>query len=125
MSGRGFRSVRTNDNPRASKGASKREESEMKRLFVGGLSWDTGDEGLRKAFEAYGEVSDARVITERDTGRSRGFGFVTMVEDTAAEEAKAEMNGASLDGRRIRVDDAVERPNNRRGRRQGGGGRGH
>ena len=52
-----------------------------KKLFVGGLSWDTTDEGLRQAFGSYGQITEAKVITDRDTGRSRGFGFVTFVRD--------------------------------------------
>ena len=74
-----------------------------KRLFVGGLAWATRDEGLRAAFEVFGEVSDAKVITERDTGRSRGFGFVTMEDDTAADEAISKMDGDDLDGRTILI----------------------
>ena len=58
-----------------------------KKLFVGGLAWATTSEGLRKAFEEFGEVIDAKVITERETGRSRGFGFVTLADDAAAYRA--------------------------------------
>ncbi len=90
-----------------------------KRLFVGGLSWNTDDEGLRQAFEAFGEVTDAKVITDRDTGRSRGFGFVTLADGAAADEATAKMDGNNLDGRTIRVNEAQER---RRGGGGGGGG---
>ena len=60
-----------------------------KKLFVGSLSWGTRDEGLREAFEAFGEVAEATVILERDTGRSRGFGFVTFEDDQAAQTAIA------------------------------------
>src|SRR5688500_16319369 len=91
-----------------------------KKLFVGGLSWGTDDNGLRQAFEQYGEVTDAKVIMDRDTGRSRGFGFVTLADDQAAEEAIEQMNGAQLDGRSIRVTEANERPAGGGG---GGGGR--
>ena len=90
-----------------------------KKIFVGGLSWGTEDSGLRAAFEAYGEVTDAKVITDRDTGRSRGFGFVTFAEASSAEEAVEKMNGAELDGRKLRVNEAQER---RRDNRGGGGG---
>ena len=55
-----------------------------KKLFVGGLSWDTTDDGLRQAFASYGEITEAKVITQRDTGRSRGFGFVTFAQDDDA-----------------------------------------
>ncbi|MGM0574124.1 MAG: RNA recognition motif domain-containing protein [Myxococcota bacterium] len=89
-----------------------------KKLFVGGLSWDTDDHSLREAFEAYGDVSDAAVITDRETGRSRGFGFVTFEDPAAADEAMAKMDGSSLDGRSIRVNEAHEK------RGGGGGGRG-
>lgn len=94
----------------------------MKRLFVGGLSWNTTSEGLREAFERFGSVNDAIVITDRDTGRSRGFGFVTMDDDDAATSAAEEMDGANLDGRTIRVNEAHERGGSGGG--GGGGGRG-
>lgn len=80
-----------------------------KKLFVGGLSWDTTDQSLRAAFEAYGAVREARVILDRDTGRSRGFGFVSYDDDAAALDAIEKMNGALLDGRTIRVNEAEER----------------
>lgn len=88
-----------------------------KKLFVGGLSWDTDTNGLRDAFEQYGEVSDAIVITDRDTGRSRGFGFVTFENAGDAQTAMDEMNGATLDGRAIKVDEANERPPRRNNNR--------
>src|SRR5688500_2300562 len=91
------------------------------KLFVGGLSWNTSDEGLRQSFEAYGEVTDAKVITDRETGRSRGFGFVTFADAEAAKAATSAMDGASLDGRTIRVNEAEDRPRTGGG---GGGGRG-
>ncbi len=79
------------------------------KLFVGSLSWDTTDQSLREAFEKFGEVVEAKVITERDSGRSRGFGFVTFTDDEAGRNAISEMDGAELDGRTIRVDEARER----------------
>jgi len=88
---------------------------------VGGLSWDTRDDGLRQAFETYGEVEEAKVVMDRDTGRSRGFGFVTFREANSARTARTEMDGATLDGRTIRVDEAHDRG---RGGGGGGGGRG-
>ena len=91
------------------------------KLFVGGLSWDTDDQGLRAAFENFGGISEAKVITDRETGRSRGFGFVTFSENGCASDAAAQMNGTSLDGRTIRVDVAQERE---RGGGGGGGGYG-
>lgn len=95
-----------------------------KKIFVGGLSWGTTNEILREAFEPFGEVVDARVIKDRDTGRSRGFGFVTFEEESSVAEAQAQMNETELDGRTIRVSEAEERPNNRGPRREGGGGGG-
>ena len=92
-----------------------------KKLYVGNLSWDTTDEGLREAFEAFGAVAEAKVITDRDTGRSRGFGFVTMNEDADADGAMQEMNGKDLDGRPLRVNEAHDRG---RGDGDGGGGGG-
>jgi len=91
-----------------------------KKIFVGDLSWDTTDQGLHQAFTKFGEIAEAKVITDRDTGRSRGFGFVTFDDDSAADKAIAEMDGKELDGRSIRVNEAQEK-NSRGG---GGGGRG-
>jgi len=90
-----------------------------KKLFAGGLSWSTNDEGLRQAFEQFGEIVEAKVITDRDSGRSRGFGFITFADGEAADRAVAEMDGAELDGRTIRVNEAQEKKP-----RTGGGGRG-
>jgi RNA recognition motif-containing protein len=94
-----------------------------KKLFVGGLSWNTDDASLRRAFEQFGEVTDAKVITDRETGRSRGFGFVTFADTTASSAAMAEMNGAILDNRTIKVDKAEEKSGGGGGG-GGGGGRG-
>jgi cold-inducible RNA-binding protein len=90
-----------------------------KKLFVGSLSWNTDDDGLRRAFESFGEVTDAKVITDRETGRSRGFGFITFADDDSATQAINKMNGSMLDGRTINVNEAQER-----GPRGGGGGGG-
>lgn len=87
-----------------------------KKLFVGSLSWNTGDEALREAFASFGEITEATVITDRDTGRSRGFGFVTFSDDEAAEKAKSALDGTELDGRTIKVDVARERNRERGGR---------
>ncbi len=91
-----------------------------KKLFVGGLSWGTDSDGLRNAFEQYGEVTDSAVISDRDTGRSRGFGFVTFADNSAADAAIQGMNGRELDGRTLNVNEAKERAP-----RGGGGGGGH
>ena len=93
-----------------------------KKLFVGGLAWATDDSGLRSAFSQFGDVSEAIVITDRETGRSRGFGFVTFETDDAAETAQKAMDGTQLDGRSIAVNEANERPPRSGG--GGGGGRG-
>jgi RNA recognition motif-containing protein len=96
-----------------------------KTLYVGNLNFRTEEEGLRSAFSEYGAVTDARIVIDRDTGRSRGFGFVEMEDDSAAESAIESMNGAELDGRPLRVNEAQPRGDggNRRGP-GGGGGRG-
>jgi len=93
------------------------------KLFVGGLAWATDDEGLRAAFSEHGTVTDAKVINDRDTGRSRGFGFVTFESADQAQAAIAAMDGSNLDGRNIRVNEAQER-SPRRGGGGGGGGYG-
>ena len=80
------------------------------KLFVGGLSWSTTDESLGKAFSVHGEVSEARVVMDRATGRSRGFGFVSFVSEESARAAKSAMDNAVIDGRNVRVDFATEKP---------------
>ncbi len=90
-----------------------------KKLFVGGLSWGTTDEGLHEAFARFGEIVEAKVITDRETGRSRGFGFVTFARDEDAQTAISKMNGTSLDGRTITVNEAQEKTP-RQGSRGGG-----
>ncbi|MFA6032467.1 MAG: RNA-binding protein [Myxococcota bacterium] len=94
------------------------------KLFIGSLSWNTRDEGLRAAFEKYGEITEAKVIMDRMTGRSRGFGFVTFADEAAADRAKTEMDGQMIDGRAIRVDFPREREGGDRPPRGGGGGGG-
>lgn len=89
-----------------------------KKLFVGSLSWNTTDEGLRRAFEKFGEVLEAKVIKDRETDRSRGFGFVSFANPKDAMDAMAAMDGQELDGRTIKVNEAQERE------RTGGGGGG-
>lgn len=80
-----------------------------KTLFVGGLSWNTTDDGLRSAFAKFGEITESRVVTDRATGRSRGFGFVTYTQDQDALNAIQGMNGTELEGRMIRVNEAEQR----------------
>ncbi len=76
------------------------------KLYVGGLKYQTTTEGLRAAFAQAGEVSDAIVMSDRQTGQSRGFGFVTMATEEAAQAAIAMWNGKDLDGRMITVNEA-------------------
>jgi len=90
-----------------------------KKLFVGGLNWKTSDDGLRSAFERFGEITEAKVITDRETGRSRGFGFVTFAEEEAANNAINDMNGTQLEGRTIQVNQAQQK--SFRGGHGGGG----
>ena len=90
-----------------------------KKLFIGGLSWNTNEGGLRAAFEQYGELDEVKVVVDRNTNRSRGFGFITFQNDADAQTAIEEMDGKELDGRTIKVDVAQDRAP----RRGGGGGR--
>lgn len=83
-------------------------------IFVAKLSFDTQSEDLREAFEAYGEVASANVITDRSTGRSKGFGFVEMDNDEDAMTAIRDLNDTDLDGRRIVVKKAEPRKENTR-----------
>lgn len=95
-----------------------------RKLFVGGLSWNTTDEGLREAFTRFGTVVEAKVVTDRETGRSRGFGFVSYQDAAEGASAQQAMDGASLDGRSIRVNAAEDKPSGGGGSRGGGGGGG-
>jgi len=90
------------------------------KLFVGGLAWATTDASLRDAAERFGELEEVRVIMDRETGRSKGFGFVTFATEEAASKFKSEMDGQLLDGRAIKVDYPRERED-----RGGGGGGGY
>ncbi|KAI9179020.1 hypothetical protein H9P43_005682 [Blastocladiella emersonii ATCC 22665] len=93
------------------------------KLFIGGLSYDTTNDTLQAHFEEFGKIEDAVVINDRETGRSRGFGFVTFAEESEADAAIEGTNGSELDGRTIRVDKAAQRGEG--GSRGGrGGGRG-
>ncbi|CAN6470798.1 unnamed protein product [Victoria cruziana] len=92
------------------------------KLFVGGLSYGTDDTSLRDAFASYGEVVEARVIMDRETGRSRGFGFVTFTSSDEASSAISAMDGKDLHGRLIRVNHATDRAGGFRGGYGGGGG---
>lgn len=78
-------------------------------MYVSNLGFNTTDNDLQKLFEAFGQVSSAKVITDRDTGRSRGFGFVEMSSDNEANQAMAKLNGKEIGGRAISVTIARER----------------
>ena len=90
----------------------------MKNIFVGNLSFNTSEEELRQMFEPFGQVDRVSIMTDRDTGRSRGFGFVEMTSAEDGEKAIAAMNGTQIGGRTLNVNEA--RPKVERG---GGGGR--
>lgn len=93
------------------------------KLFVGGLSWDTTDDSLRAFFSQVGTVVSAQVIMDKFTGKSKGFGFVEMSSDQEAQEAMQKLNGQSLDGRNVAVNEA--KPQVPRENRFGGGGGGY
>lgn len=93
------------------------------KLFVGGLSWDTTDDSLRTFFATVGTVTSAKIITDKFSGKSRGFGFVEMSTDDEAKKAIEELNGKTLDGRAIVVNEAKPMaPRENRGFGGGGGG---
>src|SRR3989344_4051248 len=92
------------------------------KLFVGGLSWDTTNDSLQQFFAQAGSVVSAQVITDKFSGRSKGFGFVEMASDAEAQEAIAKLNGQTLDGRAAAVSEA--RPQAPRENRSFGGSRG-
>jgi RNA recognition motif-containing protein len=97
---------------------------QRKRLYVGNLSFGTSQDAVRDAFAAMGEVREVAMPTDRETGQPRGFAFVTMGNDESASRAIAELNGAMLDGRPLRVNEAQERPPRGGGGGFGGGGGG-
>ncbi|XP_008222814.1 PREDICTED: glycine-rich RNA-binding protein 4, mitochondrial [Prunus mume] len=92
------------------------------KLFIGGLSFGTSDESLKEAFSSFGDVTEARVIMDRNTGKSRGFGFVDFASDESASSALNAMDGQELHGRNIRVSIATERTGPRPYNGGGGGG---
>ena len=89
-----------------------------KRIYVGNMNYNTDDTRLREVFGAFGEVVDVHIVTDRDTGRPRGFAFVEMANDEDAEKAVAGLNGTDVDGRQLKVAEAQPR-----GQRGGGGNR--
>jgi cold-inducible RNA-binding protein len=92
------------------------------KLYVGNLSYDTNDAELRDLFAPYGEPESAKVITDRDTGRSKGFGFVEFADNAQATEAMNALNGKEVNGRALTVNEA--RPRNESSGNRGGGGGG-
>jgi cold-inducible RNA-binding protein len=92
----------------------------MKNIFVGNLSFGATEDAVRTLFQAYGSVDRVNLITDRDTGQARGFGFVEMSNNAEADRAIAELNGRELDGRALNVNEA--RPKEDRGFGGGGGG---
>ena len=94
------------------------------KLYVGNMSYSTTEDSLRDAFAEHGDVQEVAIIMDRETGRPRGFAFVTMPDDGAARTAIEAMNGKELDGRTLNVNEARERTDRRGGGGGGGGGRG-
>lgn len=90
------------------------------KLYVGNLSWQSNEETLKGYFSSFGNVLSARIITDRESGRSKGFGFIEMSSDAEAAAAIAGTNGKDFDGRPLRVNEAQDKPRNDRER--GGGG---
>jgi cold-inducible RNA-binding protein len=92
----------------------------MKNIFVGNLSFGATEDAVRSLFEAYGTIDRVSIVTDRDTGQARGFGFVEMSNNAEGDRAIAELNGRELDGRAMNVNEA--RPKAERGSGGGGGG---
>jgi RNA recognition motif-containing protein len=105
--------------PRHSQSDAAKELAMAQKLFIGGLAFSTSTERLREVFAAAGQVESAAVVTDRETGRSRGFGFVEMATAEEADKAIAQFNGKDVDGRQLRVEKASAG-----GTRDGGGSRG-
>jgi len=97
-----------------------RKEGTLKNIFVGNLSFNTSEDELRQIFEAYGQVERVSILTDRETGRSRGFGFVEMTNPEEGEKAITGLNGSQFGGRTINVNEArpkADRPSGGRGER--------
>ncbi|MDR0554887.1 MAG: RNA-binding protein [Treponema sp.] len=91
-----------------------------KKLYVGNLSYNTTEDGLRNLFAGFGNVASAKIIFDRETGNSKGFGFIEMSSEEEANAAIAGTNGREFDGRQLRVNEAMDKPHRDRG--AGGGG---
>jgi cold-inducible RNA-binding protein len=87
-----------------------------KKLFVGGLNFKTNEDGLRSIFGAVGAIEEVKIVTDYETGRSKCFGFVTFADPAHASEAIAQFDGQEVDGRRVKVSEAVD--NRKRGGRE-------
>jgi cold-inducible RNA-binding protein len=98
-----------------------RKKGNLKNIFVGNLSFNTSEDELRQAFEAYGQVDRVSILTDRETGRSRGFGFVEMSNSEEGEKAIAGLNGSQLGGRTINVNEARPKAERAGGGRERGG----
>ena len=96
-----------------------------KNIYVGNLSYSTEEQELENLFTQYGTVTSVRIITDRYTNQSKGFGFVEMADDNAADAAMTALNGTDFDGRSLKVNEARERDDRRRGGGGGGGGGGY
>ena len=104
------------------KRTSSESEAAMKNIYVGNLSFNATEDQVRGLFEAYGPVDRVSIVTDRDTGQSRGFAFVEMADDDAAQKAMEALNGTPMGGRNLTVNEA--RPKTDRPRHDGGGGGG-
>ena len=93
----------------------------MKNIFVGNLNFDASEEAVRSLFAQYGTVNSARIMTDRETGRSRGFAFVEMANEAEADQAIAALNGYQMDGRALNVNEARPKPDRGFGGGPGGG----
>jgi cold-inducible RNA-binding protein len=96
----------------------------LKNIFVGNLNFNTSEEELRQMFEVHGQVDRVSILTDRDTGRSRGFGFVEMANAEEGDKAIAALNGSQIGGRTLNVNEARPKPERSGGGGGGGGGRG-
>ena len=96
----------------------------MKNIFVGNLNFNATEEAVRSLFERYGAVNSARIMTDRETGRSRGFAFVEMENETEADQAISALNGYQMEGRALNVNEARPKPERGFGAAGGGGNRG-
>src|ERR1043166_5359726 len=98
-------------------------EEEVKNIFVGNLDFKATEEAVRSLFERYGAVNSARIMTDRETGRSRGFACVEMENENEANQAISALNGYNMDGRALNVNEARPKPDRSFGAGGGGGGR--